>query len=83
VGVGGGRAMGIFRRSQSLAFIMGPVLGGALAHSFSIYTPFYIDFLLTILAVMLFLFPVPEMEIKSEKLTLDLKPLTLIMRIWL
>ena len=65
--------MGIFRGSQGLAFIIGPILGGTLAHFFSLYTPFYVDFSLTILGILLFLFLVPEMERKHGKFAFPLK----------
>lgn len=64
-----GKAMGIFRSSQGLAFILGPTLGGTIAHFLSIYTPFYVDFSLTIVGISLFLFLVPEAERKQKKLT--------------
>ena len=57
-----GKAMGIFRSCQGMAFMLGPMIGGALAYFFSIYTPFYVDFGLTILGISLFLFLVPEAE---------------------
>lgn len=70
-----GKAMGIFRSSQGFAFVMGPILGGTIAHFFSIFTPFYIDFGLTILGIMLFLVFVPEAKRKREKLAFSLKAL--------
>ena len=57
-----GKAMGIFRSCQGFAFVLGPMVGGALAYFFSIYTPFFVDFGLTILGISLFLFLVPEVE---------------------
>jgi len=57
-----GRAMGIFRSCQGFAFVLGPVAGGILAYSFSLHTPFFIDFGLTILGISFFLFLVPETE---------------------
>lgn len=68
-----GKTMGIFRSSQGLAFTMGPILGGTIAHFFSIYTPFYVDFGLTILGILLFLLLVPEAKRKREKFALPLK----------
>lgn len=70
-----GKAMGIFRSSQGLAFIIGPILGGTLAHFSSFYTPFYVDFGLTILGILLFLLLVPEIKIKHGKFTFPLKSL--------
>jgi len=69
-----GRAMGFFRSSQGLAFVVGPTLGGAIAHLFSIVSPFYADFGLTILGIMLFVFLVPEAKRKcapSERFSLE------------
>ncbi|MEM3054389.1 MAG: MFS transporter [Candidatus Bathyarchaeia archaeon] len=68
-----GKAMGIFRSSQGLAFIIGPPLGGAMAYFFSLYTPFYADFGLTLLGILIFLFLVPEA--KRERRNLMHSPL--------
>lgn len=70
-----GKAIGIFRSSQGLAFVIGPILGGTVAHFFSVYTPFYVDFGLTILGILLFLLLVPEIKRKREKFALPLKSL--------
>jgi len=67
-----GKAMGIFRSSQGLSFTLGPMIGGALAYFFSIYTPFLVDFGLTILGIMLFLLLVPEVKRKRKHLVSSL-----------
>ncbi len=59
-----GKAMGVFRSCQGWALVLGPMIGGALG-SLSLYTPFYVDFGLTILGVSLFLFLVPEVRGRS------------------
>jgi len=63
-----GKAMGVFRSSQGLAFIIGPPLGGTMAYFLSVYTPFYADFSLTLLGILLFLFLVPEAKREQKKL---------------
>ena len=70
-----GKAIGIFRSSQGLAFIIGPMLGGTIAHFFSIYAPFYVDFGLTILGILLFLLLVPEAKRKRKKFAFSPKTL--------
>jgi len=61
-----GTAMGIFRSSQGLAFIVGPVLGGGLARLLSLRAPFLLDFALTLIGVLLFLRFVPELRTESS-----------------
>jgi MFS family permease len=62
-----GKAMGFFRGSQGLAITVGPMIGGILAHFFSIYAPFYLDFGLTIIGVLVFLLLIPEAKRRGEK----------------
>lgn len=73
-----GKAMGIFRSSQGLAFIIGPTIGGAIGYSFSIYAPFFADFGLTILGILLFLLLVPEAKKKRRGLAHSLESLKFI-----
>ncbi|MEM2185260.1 MAG: hypothetical protein QXD79_08020 [Candidatus Methanomethylicia archaeon] len=73
--------MGIFRGSQGLAFIIGPILGGTLSYFHSLYTPFYVDFGLTILGILLFLFLVPEIRGKHGKFVFPFKSLGILSRI--
>ena len=68
-----GKAMGIFRSSQGLAFIIGPILGGSIAHFFSIYAPFFVDFGLTILGISIFLIFVPEERRKRKEFVFPLE----------
>jgi len=75
-----GKAMGIFRSSQGLAFIIGPMIGGTIAHFLSIYAPFFTDFGLTLLGISLFLFLVPEVRRKREKVTHPLEMLKFMRR---
>jgi MFS family permease len=70
-----GKAMGIFRSSQGLAFIIGPTIGGTLAYFSSLYTPFLADFGLTIIGIFVFLIFVPEMKRKGAGLANPLKSL--------
>lgn len=57
-----GRAMGVFRSSQGLSLIAGPMIGGGLAYFFSAYAPFFADFALTLLGIAIFLLLVPEAQ---------------------
>jgi DHA1 family multidrug resistance protein-like MFS transporter len=73
-----GWAMGLFRGSQGIAIILGPIVGGVLAHYLGLYIPFYLDFTLTLLGVSLFFIPpIPEGE-RAESLLLPLKTLRLL-----
>ncbi|KYH36570.1 MAG: MFS transporter [Candidatus Bathyarchaeota archaeon B23] len=72
-----GWAMGLFRSSQGLAFAVGPMVGGLLAKLFSLYAPIYLDFALTLLALLLFaLLPLPEG--RRRPLSLPIRSLRLI-----
>jgi len=75
-----GKAMGIFRSSQGLAFMIGPTMGGITAYFFSIYAPFFADFGLTILGILLFLLLVPEAKRKRLELAHPLESLRFIKR---
>jgi MFS family permease len=73
-----GTAMGIFRGSQGLAFILGPTIGGAIAYFFSLYAPFFVDFGLTIMGIFIFLLLVPEVKRKRASWASPLKSLRFI-----
>jgi MFS family permease len=73
-----GKAMGIFRGSQGLAFIIGPTIGGTIAYFFSLYAPFFVDFGLTIMRILIFLLLVPEVKRKNAELVNPLKSLRFI-----
>ena len=61
-----GKAMGVFRSSQGLSLIIGPMIGGGIAYFFSVYAPFFADFALTLLGIALFLLLVPEARRRRE-----------------
>jgi len=73
-----GKAMGIFRSSQGLAFIIGPTIGGTIAYFSYIHAPFFVDFCLTILGILIFLLLVPETKRKPRGLAHSLESLKLI-----
>lgn len=73
-----GKAMGIFRGSQGLAFIIGPTIGGTIAYFSSLYAPFFVDFGLTIMGILIFLLLVPEAKRKRADLVNPLKSLKFI-----
>jgi len=73
-----GKAMGIFRSSQGLAFVIGPTIGGTMAYFFSLYAPFFVDFGLTIMGILIFLLLVPEVKRKRTSWTNPLKSLKFI-----
>ena len=73
-----GKAMGIFRGSQGLALIIGPTIGGTIAYFFSLYAPFFVDFGLTIMGILIFLLLVPEVKRKRVGWANPLKSLRFI-----
>lgn len=75
-----GRAMGVFRSSQGLSLIAGPMIGGGLAYFFSAYVPFFADFALTLLGIALFLLLVPEARRRRGVLSSPLQSLKFIGR---
>jgi len=75
-----GLGMGLFRGSQGLALVLGPIAGGVLAHYLSLYTPFLLDFLLTLLGASLFLMlPIGEAP-RAGRLTTPIRRLGLLLR---
>ncbi len=63
-----GFVFGIFRSSQGLSFMIGPIIGAIIAKIFSLRTPFIFDFTLTILAILMFvLFFKGKINVNGEK----------------
>ena len=50
-----GLVLGIFRSSQGLSFVIGPILGALLARLLFLRAPFFFDSVLTFIAIVLFL----------------------------
>lgn len=73
-----GFGMGLFRGSQGLALVMGPIAGGVLAHYLGLYTPFYLDFLLTLLGVSLFA-TLPIESSRAEDITQPISRIRLLL----
>ncbi len=64
-----GLTFGIFRSSQGLSFMVGPIVGAVLAEFFSIKIPFLFDFALSLLAITLFAISFKEGARRLEEKT--------------